>query len=240
MVRDGLDVDPRIAGGRGAHQVVERHPVRPRQGQELLQRRAALARFQARKRADRDPRACGEFLQRGVARRCAGPAAAALPGKACLQSLAPWRQFAISAKMFGVFWRSGCTLDAVRTARQRDESQGAKPHGKPGKTYDVVIIGGGAAGLSAAQALGRARRSVLVVDAGEPRNAPADAMHNYLSRDGMNPLEFLAAGRAELADYGVTLLPIGQRTAAAPRRDSRLAGTAIPRSRPGGSSSPAG
>ncbi|GAA1499082.1 NAD(P)/FAD-dependent oxidoreductase [Paeniglutamicibacter kerguelensis] len=74
------------------------------------------------------------------------------------------------------------------------------------KTYDVVIIGGGAAGLSAAQALGRARRSVLVVDAGEPRNAPADAMHNYLSRDGMNPLELLAAGRAELAKYGVDIV----------------------------------
>ncbi|MFJ6417379.1 NAD(P)/FAD-dependent oxidoreductase [Paeniglutamicibacter sp. NPDC091659] len=74
------------------------------------------------------------------------------------------------------------------------------------QTYDVVIIGGGAAGLSAAQALGRARRSVLVVDAGEPRNAPAGEMHNYLSRDGMNPLDLLAAGRAELARYGVGIV----------------------------------
>lgn len=74
------------------------------------------------------------------------------------------------------------------------------------RSYDVAIIGGGAAGLSAAQALGRARRSVLVVDAGEPRNAPAEAMHNYLSRDGMNPLELLAAGRAELARYGVDIV----------------------------------
>ncbi|MGO1435401.1 MAG: NAD(P)/FAD-dependent oxidoreductase [Canibacter sp.] len=72
--------------------------------------------------------------------------------------------------------------------------------------YDVAIIGGGAAGLSAAQTLGRSRRSVIVIDAGEPRNAPADAMHNFLSRDGMNPLELLELGRAELAKYGVEVL----------------------------------
>ena len=61
--------------------------------------------------------------------------------------------------------------------------------------YDVVIIGGGAAGLSAALVLSRARRTVLVVDAGNPRNAPAAHMHGYLSRDGMRPTELLAAGR---------------------------------------------
>ncbi|MFD0822769.1 FAD-binding protein, partial [Micromonospora zhanjiangensis] len=48
------------------------------------------------------------------------------------------------------------------------------------------MIGAGAAGLSGALALARARRSVLVVDAGEPRNAPAGQMHNYLSADGMS------------------------------------------------------
>ncbi|MFJ6416558.1 NAD(P)/FAD-dependent oxidoreductase [Paeniglutamicibacter sp. NPDC091659] len=74
------------------------------------------------------------------------------------------------------------------------------------KIYDVAIIGGGAAGLSAAQALGRARRSVVVIDAGEPRNAPAAAMHNFLSRDGMNPLELLEVGRAELVKYGVEVI----------------------------------
>ncbi|WP_338104559.1 FAD-dependent oxidoreductase [Microbispora catharanthi] len=50
------------------------------------------------------------------------------------------------------------------------------------KKYDVVVVGGGPAGLSGALALARARRSVLVVDAGEPRNAPAAHMHNYLGR----------------------------------------------------------
>ena len=71
--------------------------------------------------------------------------------------------------------------------------------------YDVVIIGGGAAGLSAATVLGRFRRSVLVVDAGEPRNAPAEGVHNFLTRDGMPPAELLAAGRAEAEGYGVRI-----------------------------------
>ncbi|MFB8245051.1 NAD(P)/FAD-dependent oxidoreductase [Streptomyces sp. NPDC055952] len=69
--------------------------------------------------------------------------------------------------------------------------------------YAVVVVGGGAAGLSAALVLGRARVRTLVVDAGEPRNAPAAHMQGYLSRDGMPPAEFLAAGREEVARYGV-------------------------------------
>ncbi len=70
------------------------------------------------------------------------------------------------------------------------------------KRYDVVVVGGGAAGLSGALALGRARRSVLVVDAGEPRNAPAAGIHALLGNEGRPPAEFLAAGRAEVAGYG--------------------------------------
>ncbi|KAA2253866.1 NAD(P)/FAD-dependent oxidoreductase [Solihabitans fulvus] len=68
--------------------------------------------------------------------------------------------------------------------------------------YDVVIVGGGAAGLSAAVTLSRSRRSVLVVDAGEPRNAPAGHVHNYLAREGMAPGDLLAEGRAEVTGYG--------------------------------------
>ena len=68
--------------------------------------------------------------------------------------------------------------------------------------YDVVVIGGGAAGLSGALTLARSRRSVLVVDAGEPRNAPAEGVHNYLGREGTPPGELLAAGRAEVTGYG--------------------------------------
>ncbi|MGW0810799.1 FAD-dependent oxidoreductase [Nonomuraea sp. NPDC002799] len=69
-------------------------------------------------------------------------------------------------------------------------------------TYDVVVIGGGAAGLSGALTLGRARRKVLVIDSGRPRNAPAAGVHTYLAREGTPPLELLAAGREEVAGYG--------------------------------------
>jgi thioredoxin reductase len=73
-------------------------------------------------------------------------------------------------------------------------------------SFDVVVIGGGAAGLSAALVLGRARRRVAVVDAGMPRNAPAAHMQGFLSRDGISPADFLAAGRAEVTGYGVQLV----------------------------------
>ena len=68
--------------------------------------------------------------------------------------------------------------------------------------FDVVVVGGGAAGLSAALVLSRARRRVLVVDSGMPRNAPAEAMHGFLSRDGFSPSELLELGREEVAGYG--------------------------------------
>jgi len=68
--------------------------------------------------------------------------------------------------------------------------------------HDAVVIGGGAAGLSAALVLSRARRRVLVVDAGSPRNAPAAHMHGFLSRDGLPPGELLAYGRNEVKNYG--------------------------------------
>jgi thioredoxin reductase len=81
--------------------------------------------------------------------------------------------------------------------------------------YDVIVVGGGAAGLSAALVLGRARRRVAVIDSGAPRNAPAAHMHGYLSRDGMAASELLAVGRDELAAYGVTFRP-GQVASIAP------------------------
>lgn len=86
--------------------------------------------------------------------------------------------------------------EKTEKARHTDESG----------TYEAIVVGGGAAGLSAALVLGRARRRTLVVDAGEPRNAPAAHMQGYLTRDGMPPAEFLAAGRAEIARYGVELV----------------------------------
>lgn len=71
---------------------------------------------------------------------------------------------------------------------------------------DTVIVGGGAAGLSAALTLARARRSVTVVDAGEPRNAPADGVHGLLGLEGVSPVELLARGRNEVLGYGGEIL----------------------------------
>jgi thioredoxin reductase len=72
--------------------------------------------------------------------------------------------------------------------------------------YDVIVIGGSAAGLSAALVLSRARRRVAVLDSGEPRNAPAAHMQGFLSRDGMPPRDLVAAGRAEVQQYGGRLV----------------------------------
>jgi thioredoxin reductase len=71
--------------------------------------------------------------------------------------------------------------------------------------FDVVVIGGGAAGLSAALVLSRARRTVLVVDSGSPRNAAAAHMQGFLSRDGMPPGELLEISRDEVMAYGAQL-----------------------------------
>lgn len=79
--------------------------------------------------------------------------------------------------------------------------------------FDIAVIGGGAAGLSAAVALGRARRAVIVLDDGSPRNAPAHGVHNYLTRDDMPPAELLAAGRREAEGYG-SLIINGEATTA--------------------------
>ncbi|WP_277212530.1 NAD(P)/FAD-dependent oxidoreductase [Isoptericola croceus] len=70
------------------------------------------------------------------------------------------------------------------------------------KTYDVLVIGGGAAGLSGALTLARARWKVAVLDAGEPRNAPAAGVHGLLGREGVGPAELVTTGRAEVRGYG--------------------------------------
>jgi thioredoxin reductase len=67
--------------------------------------------------------------------------------------------------------------------------------------YDVVIVGAGPAGLSAALWLGRCRRSVLLCDTGHPRNAASQAIHGFLTRDGVAPAEFLRLAREQLRQY---------------------------------------
>jgi thioredoxin reductase len=75
--------------------------------------------------------------------------------------------------------------------------------------FDVAIVGGGPAGLSAALMLGRCRRRVVVFDLGQPRNRRSAALHGYLTRDGIAPAAFTDLGRGELQHYGVALRPVG-------------------------------
>jgi thioredoxin reductase len=89
------------------------------------------------------------------------------------------------------------------------------------RSYDVVIVGGGPAGLSAALMLGRCRRSVLVCDTGRPRNRASKAMHGYLTRDGVSPQEFLAIAREQLGQYTTVEIRDIEATDAA-CRDSRF------------------
>jgi len=93
--------------------------------------------------------------------------------------------------------------------------------GRMNNSYDIVVVGGGAAGLAGAVALARSRRSVLVVDAGDPRNAPASGVHNFLTRDGAPPGQMYATGREELARYGGHVEP--GRVTALSREGNRFA-----------------
>ena len=72
--------------------------------------------------------------------------------------------------------------------------------------FDIVVVGGGAAGLSGAKIAARSRRSVLVIDSGTPRNAPAGGVHNYLYAEGTAPAKLGEIGLAEAAKYGVQIV----------------------------------
>jgi thioredoxin reductase len=72
---------------------------------------------------------------------------------------------------------------------------------KPPGFYEVIVIGGGMAGLSAALVLGRCRRRVLLIDAGRPRNRVSHHVYGFLTREGTPPLEMLRLGREELRAY---------------------------------------
>jgi len=94
-----------------------------------------------------------------------------------------------------------------------------RPDDLPEGVVDVVVIGGGPAGLSGALQLGRSRRSVVVVDSGQPRNAPAQGVHGLLGHEGTPPGDLLRKGRAEVRSYGVRVVP-GEVVAAEPAPSS--------------------
>jgi thioredoxin reductase len=85
--------------------------------------------------------------------------------------------------------------------------------------YDVIIVGGGAAGLSAALVLGRCRRHVLLCDDGKPRNAASQAIHGLLGHEGLPPSELLTKGRQELTQYSSVATRDGQVTGITPSGD---------------------
>ncbi|WP_336921000.1 bifunctional NAD(P)/FAD-dependent oxidoreductase/class I SAM-dependent methyltransferase [Aquipuribacter sp. SD81] len=104
------------------------------------------------------------------------------------------------------------TTTGENTRHQHDHGHAhdhAHDHGQSPvveRRCDVAVVGGSAAGLAAALQLARQRRSVLVVDDGTPRNAPAAHMHGYLGREGAAPSELLAVGREEVRSYGGEVL----------------------------------
>ncbi|WP_405163865.1 NAD(P)/FAD-dependent oxidoreductase [Nocardia sp. NBC_01499] len=94
----------------------------------------------------------------------------------------------------------------------------------PDETVDVVVIGGGAAGLNGALMLARSRRSVVVIDSADPRNAPAEAMHGFIVLDGTPPAELLDRGRQQVRHYGgaVVFATVAATAAFTPSADGDL------------------
>ena len=88
-------------------------------------------------------------------------------------------------------------------------------------TSNCIVVGAGPAGLSAALTLGRARRRVLVLDSGKPRNHAARAMHGVLGHDGLDPAALRARGVEELARYGIEVRAADVRRPARHRRRLR-------------------
>ena len=183
-------MDPRVGRRRRLDQVVQGHLIGPGQGQQQFQGRLPAAGLQARQRAHRDAGRPRDGAQGHV------PLGAerAQPRTHGVEDVVHRRRLELLCHIGNHSCRTG---QAARLW----------PHDLQRQQYDVVIIGGGAAGLSGAVALARSRRSVLVVDAGRPRNAPADGVHNYLGREGTPPGELLAIGRAEVAGYGGEVVP---------------------------------
>ncbi|GAA1178405.1 NAD(P)/FAD-dependent oxidoreductase [Nesterenkonia xinjiangensis] len=98
-------------------------------------------------------------------------------------------------------------MNSTPPPSSRHTVSASDPRPESGELYDAVVIGAGPAGLSAAVALGRARRRVLIIDAGSPRNRAASHLHTVLGHEGLDPAELLRTGRQEALSYGADLVP---------------------------------
>jgi thioredoxin reductase len=92
--------------------------------------------------------------------------------------------------------------DTAQPAHPQHSATSSQSDPLPGTLVDVAVIGGGAAGLSGALMLARSRRSVVVLDSGSPRNAPAEGIHGLLGNEGTPPGEYLERGHVEVRQYG--------------------------------------
>ncbi|MCD1285340.1 MULTISPECIES: NAD(P)/FAD-dependent oxidoreductase [unclassified Brevibacterium] len=86
------------------------------------------------------------------------------------------------------------------------QSSSVLPDPRTPSEVEVAVVGGGVGGLAASIALARSLRSVIVIDGGQPRNAPSAHAHNVIGHEGISPLELVAKGRREAADYGVEIV----------------------------------
>ncbi|MGO3210431.1 MAG: FAD-binding protein, partial [Brachybacterium sp.] len=114
-------------------------------------------------------------------------------------------------------------MNAPHALQSQSQSQ-SQSQGLPAELVDLAVIGGGAAGLNGALMLARSRRSVVVIDSGTPRNAPAEGIHALLGNEGTPPADYLARGRAEVRQYGglVVAGEVASARAAAPSAEGDL------------------
>lgn len=187
---DGPQVDAGVPRSRGADQLVEGYLVGLGERKQEFQVGPPLARFEPGESAHGNARGGSERRERDISAQAQSLQPRANGGEDVVEvfihsKILPYRQ-----KTLPELWGG---KDDGRMTQQNS-------------SYDVLVVGGGAAGLSAALMLGRTRRRVAVVNSGEPRNAPAHGVHGFLSRDGISPAELLATGRDQARHYGADII----------------------------------
>jgi len=189
-------VDDHIVVAAQVEERVEVDVERPCQGQQDVQADRPLACLDPADGGGTQAGACGELVERQA--QCVPEAPQAGPNR--LFDLVELRHRSLDALA-----NIARTLAIIR-GDLIIEVMSDHPLRTVERHCDVAVIGGSASGLGAALQLGRQRRSVIVVDAGEPRNAPAAHMHGYLSREGLSPSELTVVGREEVRTYGGEVL----------------------------------